>query len=284
MARCNNVSADIMPSIMLTNANRILNKLNELSILCHSYKPAIIAICETWLSSEISDNHVLLYNYRIFRRDRTERIGGGVMFYIRNDIRSWRLDNLDTDRHEVLWVALRPKILPRPFSLLILCIVYCPPWYNVDLKMNLTSYLTTTIDNIYRKYPNAAFIVCGDFNSYNTDFIVQRFHFTQISSSSTRGDNVLDKLFLNCCKYYLPVAEILPPLGKSDHNCVYLGTLTRNDMVSVGWRSVFSRRVNDSSIDAFGVQLAAVDWRPLYFSNDTVSVRLLLYNHHHFYL
>ena len=82
------------------------------------------------------------------------------MFYIRDDIESWRLVEFDSDNHEVLWVALRPKILPRPFGILVLCVIYCPPWYNVDFKLSLTGYLTTSVDKIYRKYPNAAFIYC----------------------------------------------------------------------------------------------------------------------------
>ena len=156
-----------MPSLLLTNTNRLLNKLDDLSILCRNIHPAIIAITETWLSNHISDNHIILsdnnfnFNYVIYRRDRNHRIGGGVLFYVRDDIHSFRLNYLESDTHEVLFVALRPKILPRPYSILILCLVYCPPSYSTEQKSDLSRYLITCVDNIQSKYPNAAYCMCG---------------------------------------------------------------------------------------------------------------------------
>ena len=261
-----------MPSILLTNVNRVLNKLDELSILCNTVAPAVIALTETWLTTDITDDHLIMChnecNYSIFRRDRTERAGGGVLVYVRDDIKSCIISDIEPSVHETLWVLLRPKILPRPFSNIVVCLVYCPPWYNIELKRSLTDHITASVDKISRKFPNAAFILCGDFNSLNTDFIINRFNFLQIASAGTRGSNVLDKLFTNCCKFYHNSTDVLPPLGKSDHNCVYLKSLLTNDLPTVGWKYIFSRQINEFSIDNFGKRLSCVDWRPLFFSSD----------------
>ena len=261
-----------MPSFLLTNTNHILNKIDELSILSRSILPAIIAVTETWLSSDITDDILSLahsnFSYVIYRRDRPQHTGGGVLMYIRDDIKSTRLSHLESDIHEVLWVALRPKILPRPFSILIVCIIYCPPWYSVDMKSNLIDYLTHSRDKLASIYPNAALVFCGDFNTLNTNFMTCRFNLKEIFSPATRGNNVLDKIFLNCCKFYFPYVDILPPLGRSDHNCVYLKPYYRDDLPTVGWKSVLSRRVNDSNINTLGCKLVNVNWCPLYKSND----------------
>lgn len=261
-----------MPSILFTNANHILNKIDELSILSYFIRPAIIAVTETWLTGDIVDDHLLIshsnLNYKIYRRDRPERTGGGVLLYIRDDIKSWRLDDLESNNHEVLWVALRPTILPRPFGITVICVIYCPPWYSLALKTNLIDYLTASCDKLTRTCPNTAFIFCGDFNSLSTDFFVNRFNFRQVSSAGTRGTNVLDKVFLNCSKFYFSSVDILPPLGRSDHNCVYLKSLHKVDFPAVGWRSIFNRRINDYTINSFGSKLISVDWRPLFYSGD----------------
>ena len=47
-----------MPTVLLTSANRFLNRVDELSILSNSIVPTIIAVTETWLSNDITDDHL----------------------------------------------------------------------------------------------------------------------------------------------------------------------------------------------------------------------------------
>ena len=49
-----------MPSILLTNINRLSNKLNELSITCNAMSPSVVAITESWLSPDITDDAISL--------------------------------------------------------------------------------------------------------------------------------------------------------------------------------------------------------------------------------
>jgi hypothetical protein len=57
-------------------------------------RPDIIAITETWLDSSISDTVCNLPSYSVIRKDRQIGIGGGVMFYINNNLRHRSLDHL----------------------------------------------------------------------------------------------------------------------------------------------------------------------------------------------
>ena len=101
-----------LPSLLLTNINRILNKFDELTIIVHNLKPDIIAITETWLSDDILDSVCSLPHYTIIRKDRQTGLGGGVMFYIHNSLICRKLvSDLDSNTtFEVLFVSVRPRV------------------------------------------------------------------------------------------------------------------------------------------------------------------------------
>ena len=84
----------------------------------------MLAISETWLDSSDSDDHLATGGYRLFRRDRGDRAGGGVCFYILDSIPA----NIDVQFScpdvELLWVRLHLK--KRGSGLLVGC-VYRPP-------------------------------------------------------------------------------------------------------------------------------------------------------------
>ena len=58
-----------------------------------------------------------------------ERMGGGVGCYVKTDIFSRLIDPpvLKKLSFEVLWLALRSSLLPRPLSVVIVLVVYVPP-------------------------------------------------------------------------------------------------------------------------------------------------------------
>ena len=74
------VTFDSIPCLQ-TNARSIFNKFNILQLLVSQYNPYIIGITETWLDSSIKDSEIHLDNYNIFRNDRADSRGGGVLLY-----------------------------------------------------------------------------------------------------------------------------------------------------------------------------------------------------------
>jgi hypothetical protein len=137
-----------LPSVLLTNANHLLNKLDELSLIASAIKPDIIAITETWLNKDILDSVCSISSYSVVRKGRQNALGGGVMLYIRNNLCFHKLDNVlvNNSEFEVLFVSLRPRVLPRPLSIVIAAVIYCPPWYDASTNKETCDYILSSVD------------------------------------------------------------------------------------------------------------------------------------------
>ena len=48
-----------------------------------------MAICETWLNSEIRDSEVAIQGMTIYRTDRIGRLGGGTALYVSDSLHSF---------------------------------------------------------------------------------------------------------------------------------------------------------------------------------------------------
>ena len=195
--------------------------------------------------------------------------GGGVVCYISRRCNGSLISpvthgHLDLDL-EVLWLLLRPKILPRPLSCIIVAIVYAPPWYSVQRCKDLRIYMLACIDYFRAKYVFPGFIVCGDFNSFNTDFLYSVLHFRQKVNKPTRGGNILDKLFTNLQEYN--DAVILPPIGRSDHNCV-LVIPSMHKSTNVGAKTCYKRDLSPSVCEAISKELINFNWTSFYLETD----------------
>ncbi|XP_035687426.1 uncharacterized protein LOC118423375 [Branchiostoma floridae] len=90
--------------------------------------------------------------YSQIRKDRTDRKGGGVAIYIKNDIASRPLDLVVPGELECAWVHLRPKRLPREVSSLALCAVYNPP--ASPHEGVLLEHLSESIDMLRNSHPD----------------------------------------------------------------------------------------------------------------------------------
>ena len=153
-----NVDSVLMPTLLLI-VNHLLNKLDELDIKISLTQPSIdiLAIAESWLDDSVSDNVCSVPNYSFFRRDRKEGAGGGVVCYVKNNLNSREIiprsdDNFD---HEILMIAIRPRLLPRPLSLILVIVIYCPPWYDSVRKKALSKHITSNIDTFKSDHPDA---------------------------------------------------------------------------------------------------------------------------------
>ena len=162
----------MLPIVMLTNANRLHNKIDELYCLVNTERFDVICITETWLSPEVPDSVYQMPDFLIFRRDRLDRMGGGVMFYVRPCLnpRSIVPCVASANEFELLWILLRPARLPRPLSVIIVAVLYCPPWYDRQTKKQLTEHIISCIDALNRRYDHPGFLFTGDFNSLDTGF------------------------------------------------------------------------------------------------------------------
>ena len=70
---------------MHLNINSLLNKIYKLCYIASSPNAAVIGITETKLDNTVNDSEVAVNSYNIVQNDRN-RNGGGLAFYIRNNI------------------------------------------------------------------------------------------------------------------------------------------------------------------------------------------------------
>lgn len=70
--------------VVFTNIRSLIPKRDAFCAVINDCQPEIIALTETWLSSKIRDSELFYAHkkYRIFRNDRKERIGGGVLIAV----------------------------------------------------------------------------------------------------------------------------------------------------------------------------------------------------------
>ena len=143
-------------SILLMNARSILPKMSELRTVTESVKPDIIAITETWLSSNVPNGAILLPNYNtVARTDRPQdHRGGGVLLLIHDSIQ-WVLRSDLQTWPESAWIEIH---LPLSRSQFVIGCVYRPPSSEVE---PFARAMEMTMGNL----TDSNALIIGDFNA-----------------------------------------------------------------------------------------------------------------------
>ena len=121
-------------SIMQINSRGLLNKTDHLQDIINYSYPDIILLCETWLNDRTTEL-VEIDGYKLFSKNRVDRIGGGVAILLKRELRSHCRDDLcvETQHLEHLIVELKTDS-----KNLLLVSGYRPP--NTNVKTMLTEY------------------------------------------------------------------------------------------------------------------------------------------------
>ncbi len=122
----------------------------------------------------VPDSAIELTGFSVHRSDRTKELtgksrGGGICFFINN---SWcdernlhSIKSFCSPDLEFHMLLCRPFWLPKEFTVIIITAVYIPPQANTDQALK---ELYGNISEQETAYPNAVFIVTGDFNPKGT--------------------------------------------------------------------------------------------------------------------
>ena len=247
------------PSIMNCNARSVNNKIDELQCVSQSNGIDIVCITESWL---VPDNMTISLSgyYPPFRRDREIRQGGGVMCFVKDNLKVKHWEELSNNDLETLWLTVYPAKLPRNISCIIIGIVYHPPNAN---HSTLYNHLSDSLDKILSVHPNAGIFLTGDFNKFKDNYVKQSYNLKQLVKEPTRGNNILDKIFTNMDQFYQN-AKVLSPLGASDHSIV-----TSHPQVQKHYKAptkfTVLKRSNDHNSKAVLVHaIKNINWNPLY--------------------
>lgn len=222
--------AVISEILLLCNIRSVRNTWPVFKQEVSHYNPSIIAITETWLSSDIVSSYNY-YNYKQFAvcRQSGQR-GGGVML----------LFNPSFSVFQVL-----PRVKP-PITCDVLAVVdtakghcwvlvYRPPQCSAVDSEALVECLESVLTNY--KYVT----ICGDFNMKDIDWqsvnkqslcpiernfqqFCESWDLVQLVNEPTRGDNVLDLVLTTSPEWFqIPLGVgVQPPLVNSDHNTVVI--------------------------------------------------------------
>ena len=157
-----NNNPELHPTLFLLNASS-LGKPHAIDQLCAdliSFQPGLAIIVESWLKKHHSDAGFSVPGYRLYRKDRQGRRGGGIAIYCRNDIQASTFIPSTPDRpeFEVLWLRVNYNKKQYIFGGL-----YHPPKpiYKTD---DFLQYISKTMDEIFVLPGKPHIVLAGDFN------------------------------------------------------------------------------------------------------------------------
>jgi hypothetical protein len=98
---------------------------------------------------------------------------------------------LESDNHEVLWVILSPRRLPRGYSNIITAVIYHPPDGNSRVYpfFPITYWIFISFQFFISQRCGYT-VIAGDFNKLDLRSTVKIFHPNLVINLPTRGANI----------------------------------------------------------------------------------------------
>jgi hypothetical protein len=252
------------------------NKLDDLVLRAVHEDYAIMALSETWLDDSIANERLKIDGYEMERNDRN-RQGGGVAFYVRNDIGYKLCHDLGSDLFEVLWIKV---FVPGGF--VMFGVLYIPPELGANDIREFMDYLERSIDAINQSSA-LSIIITGDFNAKSNqwydgqgnnvlgiklfDFVAQ-YNMVQLVSEPTRvKDNTLSLIDLIITDSPARVTDhgVSPAIFRSDHYLIW-ATLDFRAPKRSFVKQFYDLRRTD--IPHLKRKLAEFDWNQMYARED----------------
>ena len=168
--------------MLYQNVRGLNTKLKNTYLKSFESDLKILVFTETWLKPNIRDTEILSDQYQLFRNDRLNKVGGGVLMAVHNSISSERV--MLTDSQDVEFVCVKLSYINQ--TIYITC-SYIPP--NSDSNIYLKhSELIKNVSHIHS--PNSELICLGDFNLPNTSWILDddTAHYVPVSSTVRSND------------------------------------------------------------------------------------------------
>ena len=225
--------------------------------------PHVIGITESWSNEDIVDAELALTGFVMFRKDRRERRGGGVILYIKESVQAYEITLKVKQCRSV--EAIRCNIVTRN-STLTIGVVYRSP--------NIGQEEDVKLQKVIGEVSKGEYVIMGDFNHGHIQWeslesagrddhqfllLTQDCFFTQHVLEPTRGGNVLD-LILSSQNVLVDNVKVHEPLGSSDHNQIHF-----NIKVKTGntYKKQWRRNFNKDKYKVRRTYLANIDWNNL---------------------
>ncbi len=115
------------------------------------------------------------------------------MLYIRDNLMTKHHKDLEEPGLQSMWLTIRPRCLPRKYSILIVGAIYYTPKPTPDGPM--LKHIDRSLDTLLKQHPDAAIFIIGDFNTLDDCFLKRSYKLKQMVKRPTKGNNILDKVF-----------------------------------------------------------------------------------------
>ena len=253
----NKINKDLMNyknkfTIAHINARSLNKNIEELREIIYKTNFDAIAISETWLTKNTPHGRFELNNYSIFRCDRKNKRGGGVLWYIRDHYQTKVIKTpCSKEVPEMIWV----EVATGGKKLALGCLYKAP-----KIPYGVFANLYDALMSIYVKYEHA--VLVGDFNcnmleldAYSTklliDSFIEPFSLRQLIEEPTRITNssrtLIDLVLVNKPQNAL-FSGVCDAPGVSDHCFTYVAyslkkekfkpyKITKRDFKNVDWDS-----------------------------------------------
>ena len=252
----------------------------------------VIALTETWLKPCIADAQIHFEGYDVYRSDRVQRVRGGSLLYIKDNITVTTNKCYDDDICQAVF-CLSPSL-----KLMLFC-VYKPCDASVKSFSNMLSFISTCISECENTL-GFTILILGDFNfpdmwSITTEEVISKTtdennltnfmnsHFlSQYINVPTRGDNILDLLLTNNDEFVYKVGS--EPTILSDHNFVEIlpsaGMLSQKHYHSVPTKPNGFQSLNlfDADFTAICDELSMVDWHSAWQNSSLEEFPKVIFN------
>ena len=204
----------------LINARSLVNKLVDLDTVIEFEDPDIIGITESWTTKDVADRELCKNGYNMYRRDRINKRGGGVIVYTKEYLHTEIITDHNDDQVESLFCKIG-----KGKTSVHLGLFYRPP--------NNTEIQDAALFAQITKMAKRRTILMGDFNMPKIDWetmsadsqgikfrdVVLDNFLHQCVKLPTRNENILDLVF-ETEENLVKSVDITPPLGSSDHSSV----------------------------------------------------------------
>ncbi|XP_072048561.1 uncharacterized protein [Amphiura filiformis] len=210
-----------LPNFFLTNARSLMNQYDELSVVLYptdSPPVDVAAITDTWQTDQIADEFIDIDGFNLFTKIRSEKKGGGVAVYVKDNIPARELTEIAVPEElECIWLWVRPQRLPRSVAGMAVCAVYIPP--DSEHQQTLIKHVMS-LDKLKTKHADLGIVVMGDFNRTDISYLCRAHSLNQVVTVPTRKNAILDLVITNLKNQY-DIPNVCSPLGKGDHNTIY---------------------------------------------------------------
>ncbi|XP_024890211.1 uncharacterized protein LOC112466380 [Temnothorax curvispinosus] len=149
----------IILSVYYQNVRGMNSKLNTFLTSPDILSYDIVAITESWLSSSVHSHEAFDSQcFFVYRNDRVDRIGGGVLLAIRSNLKSmlFPLLNYPAELSDINIICVKVESLHKPFYIILF---YISPNNKLTVYQTLYDYIMSL-----RKLWNKRILVLGDFN------------------------------------------------------------------------------------------------------------------------